>query len=216
MSQPEGRYYFVYYAASYLLLAIDLPLSPSQLPFNIHTTYYQSFFLLSVDIKLGGESIQMEGINSEDLFFRIPNSRDKLESQVLKDAVTAVANHCGVYNVARIHYGHCTLFEVDFTKAKKIEQFLRMIKCYNFQSQLEKSIPLLVNAADAQLLSTHCHLYLATPLVDQKECRLIEVTLDNYSDCVATLKNDLVFDYRHTCNDQLPKSGDMAFNNIFI
>ena len=161
-----------------------------------------------MDIRLRGESIQIEGINSEDLFFQIPSSRDKLESQVLKDAVTAVANRCGVYNVARVHYGYCTLFEVDFTKARKIEQLLGMIKSYDFQSQLEKSIPLLANAADAQLLSIHCHLYLATPLMDQKECRLIEVTLDNYSDCVATLKNDLVFDYRHTCNSQVPKSGD--------
>ena len=184
-----------------------LGLQPSQLSFNIHTTYYRSFFLLSVDIRLGGESIQVEGINSEDLFFRIPSSRDKLESQVLKDAVTAAANSCGVSNVARVHYGHCTLFEVDFMKAAKIEQLLRMIKCYDFQSQLEDRMPMLATVDD-HLLSIQCHLYLATPLIDEKECRLIEVTLDNYSDCVATLKNDLVFDYRHTCSSQVPKSGD--------
>lgn len=150
----------------------------------------------------------MARLNSEELYFQIPNSRDRLESRALRAAVATAAGHCGVHNVARLHYGHCVLFEVDFIKPANIEQLLRMIKCYDFQSQLEKSIPVL-NAVDAQLLSTQCHLYLATPLADERECRLMEVTLDNCSKSVGTLKDGLVFDYRYhrTCSGQLPKSG---------
>ena len=93
--------------------------------FNIHTTYYESFFALSVSIrkdklhqlKLETHRVQAPVLRYRDITFT---------SEFLKESLSAECLLVGVHNVGRVRHGaQLLMIEVDFTEEKPLERFCK-------------------------------------------------------------------------------------------
>ena len=100
---------------------------------NIHSTYYESFLALSVDLRINKQQLKME-----HHIYQAPVLRYRdvtITSESLREALAAVCPMLGVYNVARVRRGTLPLFEVDFAEQTSLEKFCRslngMLKSYS-------------------------------------------------------------------------------------
>lgn len=166
------------------------------------------FFLLGVELRVAGVLMVADDATAEVVSLVGPDS-GRFEGGLLRDAVTTVAKTCGVDNVARIHYGQCTLFEVDFISSNQVLKLLKTLQSHTFETNL---LELLSKLDSQQLnfmkLSLSVKLYLAKPLLAQKECSLTTVTLSNYRDCLDILTGSMIFDYQATRDNRFTRPGD--------
>ena len=88
--------------------------------FNIYTTYYESFLVLSVSIRVDKHQLTMETRQAPLLRYKDIT----LTTEYLKECLTAVCPLLGVHNVARVRQGALPLFEVDFMDEKALS-----VKC---------------------------------------------------------------------------------------
>ena len=166
--------------------------------------HYGRFFLLGVEVKIGGVLMVLEDPVAKTSV--LVSSGSRLDGNMLRDVVTTVANVSGVANVARVHYGQCPLYEVDFNSASQVSKLLNTLHSHTFQTKLLELLSKF-DSLDSVNLSLSVKLYLTQPLPAQRECSLITVTLSNYLDCLNILSDSMIFDYQATHDDRFTRPG---------
>ena len=90
------------------------------------STYYESFLVLSLCLRIGKRQLKIETSRGNQL--PVLRYRDvSFTSEYLKDSLSAVCPLMGVHNVARVRQGALPLFEVDFTEEKALDKFCRSL-----------------------------------------------------------------------------------------
>ena len=90
------------------------------------STYYESFLVLSLCLRIGKRQLKMETSRGNQL--PVLRYREvSFTSEYLKDSLSAVCPLMGVHNVARVRQGALPLFEVDFTEEKALDKFCRSL-----------------------------------------------------------------------------------------
>ena len=87
------------------------------------STYYESFLVLSLNLRIGKRQLKMETSGGNQLPPVLRYRDVSFTSEYLKDSLSAVCPLMGVHNVARVRQGALPLFEVDFTEEKALNKF---------------------------------------------------------------------------------------------
>ena len=169
-------------------------------PLPLHTTYSTASFLLGIDINVNGKQVFVRNIDRDDACF------ESLDIDGLHTILMSIVGKHGIHNVGRMRCNgeRSFLFEVDFTAAHNVFQYLKYVECGGFKKDLQNVLHPLLDVSLEAIDVSCCVLYLATPLVAQRQCHLIEVTTDNYEYCANIYYNEMVFDYRDGCSKKRP------------
>jgi len=188
---------------------------PSPLRLATHTTYYSSFFLLRTPVTINGQPAQV-GCSSDGeltLSCRYPSLSLPLHS--IRASLEEVVKIHGVSRVGDIHCEEVPLFPVSSSE-NSLRKFL--INRDPAQQQLKSLFLVRLPTHDQQpgsgqltfnqhyaisqqlasyQLPTHVQLqlFLVSPDAVTKDARVVEVTLGNYSTCMALFKESEMFDY---------------------
>ena len=159
---------------------------PSKLRLTTHTAYYSSFFLLRTAVAVNGQPAQLEWSSGGELTLscRYPNLSLPLHS--IRASLQEVVKNHGVSRVGDVCCEQVPLFPVSFSSEYNLRKFL--LHKDTIQQQLGSLF---------QKLPTHVklQLFLVTPDAVGKDTRVMEVTLENYSACMALFKESELFDY---------------------
>ena len=160
---------------------------PSQLRLTPHTAYYSSFFLLRTPVTVNGQPAQIECSSGGELTLscRYPNLSLPLHS--IQASLKKVVKTHGVSRVGDVCCEQVPLFPVSFSSEYTLRKFL--LHRGTAQQQLESLFP--------KKFPTHVQLqlFLVSPNVVVKDARVMEVTLENHSACMALFKESEMFDY---------------------
>ena len=159
---------------------------PSQLRLTPHTTYYRSFFLLRTPVTVNGQLAQFDYSSGGELSLscRYPNLSLFLHS--VQASLKEVVKMHGVSHVGDVCCEQVPLFPVSFSSEYNLRKFL--LHRDPAQQQLGSLFPNLPTHVKLQL-------FLVTPDAVVKDARMMEVTLENHSACMAVFKESEMFDY---------------------
>ena len=174
------------------------------LPVCCHTTRYERFFLLSLDLRVNGEKAKFSGINSSRLHLRTPQKQStKIPCESLLTWAEAVGKEYGIVRVARLCCGELPMLEVDFPSKNAIAKLLKSLSDSKFQMRLETPLRKRMKSDASSSVTLYVRLFLAIPM-GEGDVSLREVTLSNLESCVKTLKEGNKIDYRNIMTeDQL-------------
>lgn len=99
--------------------------SKSALNLNVYSTYYESFFALSVGIRVNKHQLRMESRTNQAPVLCYRDIAFPLQS--LKESLAAVCPLLGVHDVARARQGALPLFELDFSGQKNLQKFCKSL-----------------------------------------------------------------------------------------
>ena len=169
-------------------------------PLPIHTTYSTASFLLGIDVKVNGKQVFVKNVDRDDARF------ESLDTDRLHKILMGIVKENGIHSVGRMRCNgkRSFLFEVDFTMAENVLKYLKYVERGAFKMNLQTGLCPLLNVSLEAVDVSCCILYLATPLVAKRQCHLIEVTADNYEDCINMYYKEMVFDYRDSCSKERP------------
>ena len=159
---------------------------PSKLRLTPHTLYYSTFFLLRTPVTVNGQPAQV-GWSSEGkltLSCRYPNLSLSLHS--IRASLEEVVKNHGVSRVDNVCVEQVPLFPVSFSSEYNLRKFL--LHRDTAQQQLGSLFPKLPTQVKLQL-------FLVSPDTVGKDARLVEVSLENHSACMALFKESEMFDY---------------------
>ena len=106
-----------------------------------HTTHYERFFLLYVDLEVNGEKAELSGVNSKRLFLGAPHQPSwQISSESFLSATNDAGQKHGIAHVAKLRYGLLPMMEVEFAGRKDITEFLKSLRESNFQKCLETQL----------------------------------------------------------------------------
>ena len=151
-----------------------------------HTAYYNNFFLLRTPVTVNGQPAQV-GWSSEGeltLSCRYPNLNLPLHS--IRASLQEVVKNHGVSRVGDVCCEQVPLFPVSFSSEYNLRKFL--LHKDTIQQQLGSLFPKLPTHVKLQL-------FLVSPDAVGKDARVMEVTLENHSACMAVFKESEMFDY---------------------
>ena len=158
----------------------------SQLRLTPHTVYYSCFFLLRTPVIVNGQPAQV-GCSSEGeltLSCRYPNLSLPLHS--IRTSLQEVIKNHGVSRVGDVCCEQVPLFPVSFSSEYNLRKFL--LHRDTVQQQLGSLFPKLPTHVKLQL-------FLVSPDAMVNDARVIEVTLENHSPCMALFKESEMFNY---------------------
>ena len=108
------------------------------LPVCCHTTRYERFFLLSLDLRVNGENAKFSGINSSRLYLSAPQQQSlEIPCESLLTWAEAAGKEYGIVRVARLCCGDLPMMEVDFPSKNAIATLLKSLREGKFQMRLE-------------------------------------------------------------------------------
>ena len=120
--------------------AKDLP-TIADLPVCCHTTRYERFFLLSLDLRVNGEKTKLSGVNSKRVCLSaFQQSSWQVSSENLLNAANVAGKKYGISRVARLCCGRLPMMEVDFSDRNEIAIFLDSLRDCKFQMSLEREL----------------------------------------------------------------------------
>ena len=163
-------------------------------PLRFHTTYYERFFMLCVDVKVNGEQAKLSGDDSTSLILSASCQPSwHISSESFLRCVSEAGKEYGIDHVAKLRCGLSPMIEVEFAGTKNTAEFLKSLRESKFQNSL---ITLLQKQTKAKIssVSLDVSLHLVVPLPDC-DASVVEVTLDNLKSCLQTLKEGNQFDY---------------------
>ena len=168
---------------------------------RLHTVHSTASFLLKVAIEVDEKVLFVRNIDTDDVCLSKPGSDKSVSVDALRTVLANTTKLHGIHSVGRMRFGGSdALFEVDFATPDDIQKYLlyRIISL-----DLQKEISRLFRVS-SNTVNASCVLYLATPQVAcaQKECRLIEVTIENYEDCVQIYCGAMVFGYKDASDQE--------------
>ena len=159
---------------------------PSPIGLTPHTVYYNSFFFLRTPVTVNGQPAQV-GCSSRGeltLSCRYPNLSLPLHS--MRATLEELVKTHGVSQVSDVCCEQVPLFPVSFSSECNLRKFL--LHRDTAQQQLGSLFPQLPTQVKLQL-------FLVTPDAVGKDARVMEVTLENHSACMAIFKESEMFDY---------------------
>ena len=159
---------------------------PSKLRLTPHTAYYNSFFLLRTPVTVNGQPAQLEWSSGGELTLscRYPNLSLPLHS--IRASLQEVVKNLGVSRVGDVYCEQVPLFPVSFSSEYNLRKFL--LHKDTIQQQLGSLFPKFPTNVKLQL-------FLVTPDAVVKDARVMEVSLENHSACMALFKESEMFDY---------------------
>ena len=159
---------------------------PSKLRLTPHTAYYSSFFLLRTPVTVSGQPAQLEWSSGGEvtLSCRYPNPSLPLHS--IRASLQEVVKNHGVSRVGDVCCEQVPLFPVSFSSEYNLRKFL--LHRDTVQQQLGSLFPKFPTHVKLQL-------FLVIPDAVGKDARVMEVTLENHSACMAVFKESEMFDY---------------------
>ena len=178
--------------------------SLGDLPVCCHTTRYERFFLLSLDLRVDGDKAKLRGTNSNRLYLGAPQQQSwQVPCESLLSWAYVAGKEYGISRVARLCCGELPMIEVDFPSKNAIATLLKSLHEGKFQACLKARLRKRMMTDSRSSVSLYVRLYLSIPL-GGGDASLREVTLDNVEACVKTLKEGNKFDYRNIMSeDQL-------------
>ena len=158
----------------------------SQLRLTPHTVYYNNFFLLRTPVTVNGQPAQVGCSSGGELTLscRYPNL--SLPLHCIQASLEEVVKAHGVSRVGDVCCEQVPLFPVSFSSECNLRKFL--LHRDTVQQQLWSLFPKLPTQVKLQL-------FLVTPDAVVKDARVMEVTLENHSACMAVFKESEMFDY---------------------
>ena len=159
---------------------------PSPVRLTPHTAYYNNFFLLRTPVTVNGQPAQVGCSSGGELTLscRYPNLSLSLHS--IRASLQEVVKNHGVSRVGDVYCEQVPLFPVSFSSEYNLRKFL--LHRDTIQQQLGSLFPKLPTHVKLQL-------FLVTPDAVVKDARVMEVTLENHSACMALFKESELFDY---------------------
>ena len=159
---------------------------PSPIRLTPHTAYYNNFFLLRTPVTVNGQPAQVGWSSRGELTLncRYPNLSLSLHS--IRATLEEVVKTHGVSRVGDVCCEQVPLFPVSFSSEYNLRKFL--LHRDTVQQQLGSLFPKLPTQVKLQL-------FLVTPDTVVKDARVMEVTLENHSACMAVFKESEMFDY---------------------
>ena len=159
-----------------------------------HTTNYERFFMLCVDVKVNGKQAKLSGVNSRSLILSASHQPSwQMSSESFLSSVSEAGKEYGIDHVAKLRCGPSPMVEVEFAGAAKIAEFLKSLRESKFQNSLTTKFQKQMKAKISSF-SLHISLHLVVPL-PQSDASVTEVTLDSLKGCLQTLKEGNRFNY---------------------
>ena len=160
---------------------------PSQLQLTPHTTYYSSFFLLRTQVTLNGQPAQVGCSSGGELTLSCCYPSLSLSLQSIQASLEKVVKTYGVSRVGDVCCEELPLFPVSFFSEYNLRKFLlhRSTAQQQLGSLFSNKLPTYVQL----------QLFLVIPDAVVKDARVMEVTLENLSACMALFKESELFDY---------------------
>ena len=151
-----------------------------------HTVYYNNLFLLRIPVTVNGQPAQVGWSSGGELTLscRYPNLSLHLHS--IRASLQEVVKNHGVSRVGDVCCEQVPLFPVSFSSEYNLKKFL--LHKVTIQQQLGSLFPKFPTHIKLQL-------FLVTPDAVGKDARVMEVTLENHSACMAVFKESEMFDY---------------------
>ena len=178
--------------------------------FPVHTTYYNSFFVLRTEVILNGQPAEIGCSDDSELtlccrYFALPGTystaRPSVSFPSISVEVEDILKRHGVFEVDKFFCEDSPLYQVTFSSEYGLENFLMK------KDTVEKEMAALISdklqppqqaGAAATLVPTRVNatLFLVSPDAATKNCaQPREVTLENHSSCMAVWKESEVFDF---------------------
>ena len=108
--------------------------SLGDLPVCCHTTRYERFFLLSLDLRVNGEKAKFSGTNSNRLYLSAPQGQSgQVPCESLLSWADTAGREYGITRVARLCCGELPMMEVDFPSKNAIATLLRSLHETSFK-----------------------------------------------------------------------------------
>ena len=158
----------------------------SKLRLTPHTAYYSSFFLLRTPVTVNGQPAQLEWSSGGELTLSCRYPKLTLPLHSIRASLQEVVKYHGVFRVGDVCCEQVPLFPVSFSSEYNLTKFL--LHKHTIQQQLGSLFPKLPTHVKLQL-------FLVTPDAVVKDARVMEVTLENHSACMALFKESELFDY---------------------
>ena len=160
---------------------------PSQLRLTPHTTYYSSFFLLRIQVTLNGQPAQVGCSSGGELTLSCYYPSLSLPLHSIQASLENVVKTYGVSRVGDVCCEQLPLFPVTFFSEYSLRKFLlhRNTAQQQVGSFFTNKLPTYVQL----------QLFLVIPDAVAKDARVMEVTLENHSACMALFKESEMFDY---------------------
>ena len=158
----------------------------SKLRLTPHTAYYSSLFLLRTPVTVNGQPAQLEWSSGGELTLSCRYPKLTLPLHSIRASLQEVVKYHGVFRVGDVCCEQVPLFPVSFSSEYNLTKFL--LHKDTIQQQLGSLFPKLPTHVKLQL-------FLVTPDAVVKDARVMEVTLENHSACMALFKESELFDY---------------------
>ena len=176
-----------------------------KVPHLIHTNYYKNFFLLRTEIIVNGQQAQV-GINEKGwltLNSRNPNVGVTFDSLVT--AVNEVLENHDLHGVSNYWCEDVPLFELKGTSQGELEKLLGL------ESEIREQLALKINTHMKKLLQdsdsggtglaprlhvlVQAQLYLIVPDYPHLDGKPIQITKENFKECMALFGDGRLFDF---------------------
>ena len=169
---------------------------------QIHSSYYEDCFVLSVDVLIDGEALQLEG-HSKSFTFHCPHLNFSISPCELRGAVNEACLKHQAHFLGRMKCSATPLFEVDFNTSRSVQLFLDFCKNEDVQTSIQTNLVHYISQKQIRprRLSgclqpeVNIKLFLLSPNVATRDPILRLVTLENYQDCITIFKRGRGFDY---------------------
>ena len=173
--------------------------------FEIHTSYYNDFFLLRTRVLVNGENTEIRSVREgtyEGPVLNFCHSRSTISTKlrVVASTVSAILVQYGVYHVDTFYYEQSPLFHVVFSSELCLKNFILAIG--EVKSALELKLCSLFSSDPKSVqessitVKVQPDLFLISPnRQTTKGAKLNLVTAENYSTFVTRWSNSKLFDF---------------------
>ena len=104
-------------------------------PLLFHTTHYERFFMLCVDLKVNGKQANLSGVDSRSLILSASHQPSwQISVESFLSAADEAGKKYGIDHVAKLRHGHLHMVEVEFASKKTITEFLNSLREKTFQN----------------------------------------------------------------------------------
>ena len=183
---------------TFRLCSVDLQPKVARI---VHTTYYSNFFLLRTKISINGELAQ---VGVDERGWLTLNSRDQEVSVTFDSLVTDVNDvlqQHGLHGVSNYWCEEVPLFELRGTSQDELKTFLKVEG--KIRRQLGQKIQTRMNTILEERASfsldltvvVEPELYLIIPDQGSKDGKPIQITKENFSECMALFGRSKLFDF---------------------
>ena len=180
--------------------------------FNIHTSYYNDFFLLRSRVLVNGKNTETRSINKEGRYKQPTLNFCQSGSTIgtlslITNIISSFLPEYGVYHVDTFYYEQSPLFHVVFSSESCLRKFLQEIGNFKYTMELELLSTLSECLKSCRFCETESlqhftvevqpDLFLVSPnRQETKGAKLHLVTAENCSSLITCWKDSKLFDFR--------------------